>query len=170
MRSWCKRNGIEREGRRYLITQDVFVRVCSYYSVDPSKVAAIVETKKKEQEGIPQVEQPRKESTESELLRLQMQATIDAKQEQIDLLKESLEQARLDKEKELERLTSMYTALSEKYDTLQEEHSHMLQMLVAERFRRLALPSTQDVEQVPQEITYQEPKKEKKSFWKRLFS
>lgn len=169
VRSWCRKNEIERDGRRYLITSDVLSTICRYYHVETSELSAFLESKEKLMESIPKVEKARKESAESNPLLSQMQVTLEAKQEQIDLLKELLEQAKQDRDRELERLTAMYTALSEKYDKLQEEHRVMLQALVAERFKRYSLPSPASQEQEKNELDKQETRQEKKSFLKRLF-
>ena len=170
VRSWCRKNEIEREGRRYLITQDLLVTICDYYGVAPSKVSEYLGKKEKDTENLGKIGKADWESNESNPLFSQMQATIDAKQEQIDILKESLEQARADKDKELERLTDMYTALSEKYDKLQEEQRNLLQILVAERFRRLSLPNPEEKPQVSTATIEVQPReKEKKSLWKRIF-
>ena len=39
VRAWCSKQGIERDGRKYLITREVLSSICAYYKIDLEKLS-----------------------------------------------------------------------------------------------------------------------------------
>lgn len=164
IRSWCRKNEIERDGRRYLITPEILTRICAYYSVDLSKVSETLESIAKDSETLGKEEKPSRESTDptgDDLILSQMEAILEAKQEQIDFLREELEKVREDKDKEIERLREDVDKLNN-WHTRDQSTINALAGIAAEQKMRLLMQSTIQLEN--KEDT-QEKKEEKKKSW-----
>jgi DNA-binding transcriptional MerR regulator len=94
VRSWCRKNEVERDGKKFLITKEVLSQICVYYGVEPSQAFAFLETKEKEKTNFAKATESLPEET----------PLVQQMQQQIDFLKEELEKVRGEKDQEIERL------------------------------------------------------------------
>lgn len=164
IRSWCRKNEIERDGRRYLITPEILTRIGAYYNADLSKVSETIESVGKDSETLGKEEKPSRESTDptgDDLILSQMEAVLEAKQEQIDFLKEELAKVREDKEKEIERLREDVDKLNA-WHTRDQSTINALAGIAAEQKMRLLMQPSIEIEQ---QVNNQEEKVEKKKSW-----
>ena len=150
IRAFCKRNNVERVGRRYLISDETLSDIALYYNIEPSEVS---EFRKRIELDRARFEKE-EESTQNQDL-------TDVLQQQIEFLKRELEQVREEKDRQIEDLIEERNRVTTLNENLTVMNNKLLQ-IAAEQKTRLLVDS-QKVHEA--EIIIQEKEEKTKQSW-----
>lgn len=166
VRAWCRNQEIERSGRKYLITQEVLVRICEHYHVELEKLSESERENNSSSES-------KKENLEVESLLIQLlREQLEAKDRQIA----ELEETNKTMAKSIAELTETNRELASSTKALS---ANAAMTTAAEKKDLLLVPSNAVVQEEEQrtdlvivpksEITHIEPEERPKlTRWERL--
>ena len=155
IRAFCKRNNVERVGRRYLISDETLADIALYYNIAPSEVSQFRKRIELDRARFEKEEESPKN-----------QDLTDVLQQQIEFLKRELEQVREEKDKQIEDLINERQRVATLNENLTFANNKLLQ-IAAEQKTRLLVES-QKVREA-ELIIKEKEEKSKQGWFKRHF-